>query len=121
MIKMEDGNMTTSVPHSTNVTMITRNISTTAVAPPVKANKLYHDMFSVYLPVVILVVGIIGNILVVIVMRNNVFKKLPLSIYFTAIAVSDSAYLLLATSLQMTRELNGFHFFRVARYCASLG
>ena len=113
---VESSNGTSNIMSSV-VTMISKN------TPKVYQNVVFHRIFNIYLMFPILVVGLIGNVLVVAVMRDKVFNKLPLSVYFTAIAVSDSVMLTMHTIMQVMKELtpNHVNFFSVAKLCSSLG
>ena len=69
--------------------------------PPSKINiwgydLWLHQLLSYYLMWLVVVVGVLGNCLVIAVMRHKTFNKRPLSVYLTAIAISDSVMLVLA-------------------------
>ena len=119
--------MLTSLLPTTDMINATGNLSvvtmTTTKTSKVYQNVLYHKVFNLYLMFPIMVVGLVGNAMVVAVMRDKVFNKLPLSVYFTSLAVSDSVMLVLSTVMQAMKELtpNKINFFSVAKLCSSLG
>ena len=119
--------MLTSLLPTTDMINATGNLSvvtmTATKTSKVYQNVVYHQVFNLYLMFPIMVVGLAGNAMVVAVMRDKVFNKLPLSVYFTSLAVSDSVMLVLSTVLQAMKELapNKINFFSVAKLCSSLG
>ena len=87
----------------------------------VYSNVVFNRFFNLYLMFPLLFVGLAGNILVVVVMRDKSFKNLPISIYFTAIAVSDAAMLISVSVLQFLKELAQVRMFAVTRLCSTIG
>ena len=120
-------NYTTPFLNSTmEPTNATENISSKAIAvstkaPKVYENVVYHQILNVYLMIAVTVVGLVMNGLVVAVMRDKVFNKLPLSVYFTAIAVCDSVMLVMSTVMQTMKEIAHINMFSKAKLCSSLG
>ena len=58
-----------------------------------------HVLVGLYWAIIITVVGTVANGLVAVVMRYKVFVNLPLAVYFTAMAVSETL-VLITTNLQ---------------------
>ena len=92
-------------------------------APKIIENVVYHQIMNIYLLMGITLAGLIMNGLVVAVMRDKAFNKLPLSVYFTSLAVSDSGMLVMSAVMQYMKEFSPGrkNFFSVAKYCATLG
>ena len=92
-------------------------------APKIIENVVYHQIMNIYLLMGITLAGLVMNGLVVAVMRDKVFNKLPLSVYFTSLAVSDSGMLVMSAVMQYMKEFSPGrkNFFSVAKYCATLG
>ena len=106
-----------------NTSAVTNGSSTTGSTGTVSftSNVVFNRFFNLYLMFPLLFVGLVGNILVVVVMRDKSFKNLPISIYFTAIAVSDAAMLILVSVLQFLKELAHVRMFAVTRLCSTIG
>ena len=104
-----------------NTSAVTNGNSTTGSTVSFTSNVIFNRFFNLYLMFPLLFVGLAGNILVVVVMRDKSFKNLPISIYFTAIAVSDAAMLILVSVLQFLKELAQVRMFAVTRLCSTIG
>ena len=75
------------------------NVSSSPLPPKINIwgyDLWLHQLLSYYLMWLVVVVGVLGNCLVIAVMRHKTFNKRPLSVYLTAIAISDSVMLVLA-------------------------
>ena len=74
--------------NSTSLLLVTPSVVKKATFR--SANVAFHQLFNFYLMALVLVIGVIANGIIVIVMRDVSFRKLPLSLYFTALALSDA-------------------------------
>ena len=103
-----------------NVSLVTAWLTK---APKIIENVVYHQIMNIYLLMGITLAGLVMNGLVVAVMRDKAFNKLPLSVYFTSLAVSDSGMLVMSAVMQYMKEFSPGrkNFFSVAKYCATLG
>ena len=70
-------------------------------------NSGFHLAFNLYLTAIVLMVGLVANVLICVVMSKPTFKKLPLSVYFTALAVSDTVVLCIIATRQIVYQLTG--------------
>ena len=84
-------------------------------------NVGFHQLFNFYLMGVILVIGVIANTIIVIVMREASFRKLPISVYFTALAISDTVVLCFIAGLQIMKQASGINYFTSTRLCSTCG
>ena len=80
-------------------------------------NTNFSIAFRLYLPGIVLVVGIITNLLVLVIMRSPFFKKLPLSVYFSVLAVSDTIALLTVSLRQILQEATGANINKIDILC----
>ena len=89
--KMESYNSSVSpdfLSNSTSLLLVTPSVVRKATFR--SANVAFHQLFNFYLMALVLVIGVIANGIIVIVMRDVSFRKLPLSVYFTTLALSDA-------------------------------
>ena len=99
-------------------TLITNNCLVTESLPKMldasvrSANVAFHQLFNFYLMALVLVIGVIANGIIVIVMRDVSFRKLPLSVYFTALAISDTVVLCFTAGLQFIKQASEMNYFR---------
>ena len=84
-------------------------------------NVGFHQLFNLYLMGGVLCVGVITNIIIVIIMRDGHFRKLPMSVYFTGLAVSDTVVLCFTAVKQFMKQSSGLNFFRITRLCSTCG
>ena len=61
----------------------------------------YQRIFNAYLVGIITIIGCVANCLIVIIMNDKTFKKTTLSVYFPALAISDTGKLITAAFNQM--------------------
>ena len=87
---------------SANSSLLTANSSFQA-AIPASYDSLYwyQRFFNAYLVGIITIIGCVSNCLIVIVMNDKTFKKTTLSVYFPALAISDTGKLITAAFNQM--------------------
>ena len=80
-------------------------------------NSGFHLAFNLYLTAIVLVVGLVANVLICVVMSKPTFKKLPLSVYFTALAVSDTVVLCITSCKQITYQMTEIFILRTTYGC----
>ena len=68
------------------------------------SNPLLHETFNLYLTSIFMPFGIVANILICIVMRHRSFKQLPLAVYFSSLAVSDTIVLTITCVMQIIKQ-----------------
>ena len=108
-------------------TLITNNCLVTESLPKMldasvrSANVAFHQLFNFYLMALVLVIGVIANGIIVIVMRDVSFRKLPLSVYFTALAISDTVVLCFTAGLQFIKQASEMNYFRNTFLCSTCG
>ena len=92
-------------------------------ATPKEATSVSHGLVLLFYAIIIMVVGTVANGLVVIVMRNKVFVNLPLAVYFTAMAVSDTVVLITTNSQHIVRHITlpRFRYFGQTFLCTTVG
>ena len=126
---MEDttSRMTSSampMPQLMNNSMEVTNISmASSLVPRVNMMNSYpaiHYTFNLGLCPVVMVIGIITNCVVVRVMQDPYFKKLPTSVFFVALAFSDMTMAIFASIKQILNQV-GYNIFRNTKLCASAG
>ena len=96
---MEQSNSTTASIY-TNLGNPASLSGQTKMAPP---DYTFQQVVNVYVMPLVVITGLISNLLVVLVMRDNTFRRLPLRIYFSVLALSDSMVLVLLGTKQMLR------------------
>ena len=85
------------------------------------ANVGFHQLFNFYLMAPTMVIGVITNIIIIIVMRDVSFRKLTLSVYFTALAISDTVVLCFAAAFQFMKQSIGKNYFHTTVLCSTCG
>ena len=81
----------------------------------------FNMVLKQYLTGIILITGTVANCLVLVIMRTPAFHKLPLSVYFSALAVSDTIVLLLVGIRQIIQSTTGVNIYRVSIFCLFSG
>ena len=105
----------------TNKSLVTESLPKILRASVRSANVAFHQLFNFYLMALVLVIGVIANGIIVIVMRDVSFRKLPLSVYFTALAISDTVVLCFTAGLQFIKQASEMNYFRNTFLCSTCG
>ena len=105
--------------NSTSLLLVTPSVVKKATFR--SANVAFHQLFNFYLMALILIIGLIANSIIVIVMRDVSFRKLPLSVYFTALAISDTAVLCFTAGFQFLKQSGALHYFQSTVLCSTCG
>ena len=84
-------------------------------------NVTFHQLFNLYIMTVVLSIGVIANVTIMVTMRDASFRKLPISIYFTALAMSDTLTLALNAGHQFLLQTSGTSFFQSTILCCTCG
>ena len=82
-------------------------------------NVGFHQLFNFYLMGAVLVVGVITNIIIIVIMRDGHFSKLPMSVYFTGLAISDVIVLSFTAAKQFMKQTTGVHFLIKTSLCST--
>ena len=90
-------------------------------AGPGYSDRAFHQTINFYLTGMLMLIGLITNILIIIVMRDNAFKKTPLSVYFISLAVFDTITLFLAGTVQILKYSIGVNYFTNTVLCFTCG
>ena len=103
----------------TNISNLTESLPT---KPSVKnSNLAFHQLFNYYLMALVLLVGVMANSVIVVVMRDVSFNKLPLSVYFTALAISDTVVLCFTAGFSFLQQATGKSFMHNTVLCSTCG
>ena len=105
----------------TNWSIVTESLPKSIRATIRNTNVGFHQLFNFYLMGAILVVGVITNIIIIVIMRDGHFRKLLMSVYFTALAILDTVVLCFIAVLQFMKQTTGFHFFTRTILCSTCG
>ena len=105
----------------TNSSLATQSTQGILKAIVRSANVAFHQLFNFYLMALVLVIGVIANGIIIIVMRDVSFRKLPLSVYFTALAISDTVVLCFTAGLQFIKQASEMNYFRNTFLCSTCG
>ena len=105
----------------TNLSHVTESSPKSIRASIRNTDVVFHQLFNLYLMSVVLVVGVIANIIIIIIMRDGRFRKLPISVYFTALAISDTVVLCLIAGMQFMKQTTGSYYFISTSLCTTCG
>ena len=105
----------------TNSSVVAESLSKSVRASIRNTNIGFHQLFNLYLMGGVLVVGVIANIIIIIIMRDGRFRKLPMSVYFTALAISDTVVLCLIAGMQFMKQTTGSYYFISTSLCTTCG
>ena len=106
--------------NSTNATNMTVVISKSQ-SGGVPVNPGFNMAFRLYLPAAVLITGVVTNSLVLAIMRTSTFNKLPLSVYFSSLVVSDTVILLQVAIRQILDQAAGIVIYRINILCTIAG
>ena len=108
-----------------NTTRANQLTEVTARAPVFKSgykrdpeeNLVLHQILNIYLQPIIIIVGLVGNVIILLVMRNKNFSLMPLRVYISALAVTDSVVLFVGSIRQFLRHSIDIEMYEVPVLC----
>ena len=87
----------------------------------ISANTGFHQAVNFGLIGIVIVVGLVANGLIVAIMQDSAFRKLPLGVYFTALAISDTVCLFFVGLLQIFKHSIKLNIYANTGLCSTLG
>ena len=85
------------------------------------SDEVFQHAINFYLVGILILVGLITNVLIVVVMKENAFKKTPMSVYFTSLAVFDTFSSCLLGVQQILKYSLGVNYYINTKLCFTCG
>ena len=120
MVSAMENTTEQSTPWSMNTTMNSTtepNLTTITTTPNTGEILEYHNIFNVYFMWPLVIIGTVTNIIIIIAMRHKVFRSLPISVYFSVLAVADSVVLITSGFNQSLKQTHGIRLFGLSKVC----